>query len=91
MDCDAQRSRFSFAGTVLPKEELMKTMTKQAREVQTERADEESMEAYRELIENDGWVAYLEMMALMPSYSAGNIARILSAGPDASKVAAMRT
>ena len=69
----------------------MKTMTKPARDAQMERAHEELMEAYRELIESDGWVAYLEMMALMPSYSAGNIARILSARPDATKVAAMRT
>lgn len=69
----------------------MKTTTNEKRDARIERAHEELMEAYRELIKSDGWISYLEMMALMPSYSAGNVARILRARPDATKVAAIKT
>lgn len=61
------------------------------RAAQLERAHAELTEAYQAIVASDGWVAYLEMMAMLPSYSPGNVARIMAARPSATMVASLTT
>ena len=65
--------------------------TRAQREALMAQAHEELMAAYRGLIESDGWLAYLEKMALLLNYSAGNVLRILTARPSATRVASIGT
>ena len=66
-------------------------MKSQDRERKLAEVHEQLMDAYKYIIDGDGWEHYLSMLAQFPSYSARNCALLLSQLPTAQRVAGMRT
>ena len=69
----------------------MTKTTKDDRERKLAEVHDQLMDAYQDIIESEGWVGYLGVLAQFPSYSARNCALILSQMPTAQRVAGIRT
>ena len=66
-------------------------MKKDDRDDKLKEVHEQLVDAYKGIIDSDGWERYLSMLAQFPSYSARNCALLLSQLPTAQRVAGMRT